>query len=191
MKDLSILLGCCSRPSASPLGARLCLLVLALAPRVGAQNTDWQVETGRAGKVVIGMTVDSLRTVFGRENIRLVDLDLEGQFTPALQIFVPSQPGKPIASAEIRELCGFRISRITAMSPLFRTADGLGPGSTVAEIRRKYPTASLNREEGASLIVSKLHMSFVPADGTFADSARIESVFLSGPWPDSLSKCGQ
>lgn len=168
-------------------------IVLSLAlcgAGVRAQTIDWQVTTGRAGKIAIGMTVDSLYTVFGRENTRLVDLALEGQFTPALQVFVPSQPGKPIAVAEIREVCGFRVWRITATSPLLRTVDGLGAGSTVGEIRKKHPTASLNREEGSSLILSQMHMAFVPADGTFADSSRIESVFLSGPWPDSLSKCG-
>src|SRR4051812_26803644 len=85
---------------------------------VRGQSVEWQLAPARAGKIAIGMTVDSLYAVYGRENTHLTDLYNEGMFTPALQLFVPSQPGAPVAIAQLREFCGFRVSSISAVSPL-------------------------------------------------------------------------
>jgi hypothetical protein len=165
----------------------LCLILA--GSTLPGQAPEWQLAPARAGKVVIGMTVDSLIALFGRENTRLVDLGNEGMFTPAIQIFLPSESGAPIAVARINEICDFRVTGVSAVSPRWRTIDGLGVGSTVADVRKRYPAARMSHEEGSSLIVEKLQMSFVPTDGTFTDSTRIESVWLYNALPDSIRKC--
>jgi len=154
-----------------------------------AQSAEWQLTPTRAGKIILGMTIDSLHDAVGRENVRLVDLMLEGQFSPALQVYQPFQPGSPLAIAEIVGTCGFRVSRISAVSPLLRTADGLGVGSTIGEVRKRYPAARIGRGEGSVLIVEPLQMSFSTVNDTFADSSRVVSVLLWSPLPESTRKC--
>src|SRR5262245_1967308 len=118
------------------------------AGRGSAQSAEWLLTPSRAGNIVVGMTVDALYSAYGRENLRLVALVSEGEFTPAVQVFVPSEPGAPIAVANFNQVCGqFRITGISIVSPRLRTRDGLGVGSTVGEVRRRQPTAKLNREE--------------------------------------------
>lgn len=171
-----------------PLAIALCLAIG--AGRRSAQSGEWLLTPSRAGKIVVGMTVDALYSAYGRENVTLVALFPEGMFTPAVQVFVPSEPGAPIAIANINQVCGqFRVTGISIVSPRLRTRDGLGVGSTVAEVRRRQPTAKLNREEGPSLIVEKLQMTFAIADATFADSTRVLRVWAWAPLPDSVTRC--
>ncbi len=49
-------------------------------------SPEYLLTTGRAGKVELGTTVDEMYKLFGRENVRLVDLFKEGLFSPALQV---------------------------------------------------------------------------------------------------------
>jgi hypothetical protein len=155
-----------------------------------AQASEWLLSSSRAGKITLGMTVDDLYNAYGRENLKLVDLFGEGMFTPALQVYIPSEPGAPIAVAIINQVCGyFRVSGFMALSPLFKTAEGVGVGSTVPEVRKRYPTASMNREHRPSLIVQKIQMSFATTDGTFSDSTRVSIAWTAAPLPDSIRQC--
>lgn len=160
------------------------------AARGSAQTSEWRLAPSQAGRIYLGMTVDSLYAAYGRENVKLVDRFAEGGFTPAVQVFSASASQALIAVADIGPLCGsYRLTAISVLSPEFRTEDGLGVWSTVGEVRRKQPAAKLNREEGPSLIVEKLRMTFATSDDTFADSTRILSVWLWGSLPDSPRRC--
>jgi hypothetical protein len=171
-----------------PALATICVL---LGSRSGsAQSSEWLLSASRADRIVLGMTVDQLYAAYGRDNVKLVDLYGEGMFTPALQVFKPSDRGAPFAVALINQICGnFRVTGFTAYSPMLRTVDGLGVGSTVAEVRKRFPSAELNREEGPSLILEKVQMTFAIANGSFADSTRVVHVWTAAPLPDSISQC--
>src|SRR5215216_5222345 len=103
-----------------------------------AQNARFLLLPGRAGSLSIGAPVDSLlRTAF---RTRLVDLSLEGHFSPAIEIDLPDGSASPALVARISQLpCwDFRVSGISVYDPRFRTSEGLGVGSTVGELRRAY-----------------------------------------------------
>jgi hypothetical protein len=66
---------------------RRLLSLLILVPVVAAaQSPDFTLSTGRAGLFEIGAAVDDVYQVVDRRRVRLVDLFLEGLFTPALEI---------------------------------------------------------------------------------------------------------
>ena len=172
--------------------AVIAVSLMACPNRALAQPAERLLTPTSAGNIVVGMSVDELYAAYGRENVKLVDLFGEGTFTPAVQVFLPAQRAMPLASAHVDKVCGeFRITGISTENALLRTVDGLGVGSTVSEVRRLYPNAKLSREERPSLIVDKLQMTFAPAAGSFADSARIVSVWSWAALPDSLTRCRQ
>ena len=115
-----------------------------------AQSNERQLAPSSVGKVHLGMTVDSLYEAYGRENVRLIDRGGEGGFNPAVQVFHPSEPQELIGVADVGLFCGaYRLTGISVASPQFRTSDGLGVWSTVGEVKRKQPTAKMNRDASA------------------------------------------
>ena len=168
----------------------IALIALVVPSASFGQANDWLLTPSRAGKVIIGMTVEELYTAYGRSNVRLVDLYGEGMFYPALQVYAEFEQGAPILVARIGDICHRqRVIGIDIHSVRFRTADGLGVGATVGEVRKLYPSARLNREAGPSLIVESLHMTFAVADGTFADSVRVVKIWTWRQPSDSVRRC--
>lgn len=156
-----------------------------------AQSDDWLVTQTRAGKIRLGMRVDDLYNAYGKENVRLVDLYAEGIFTPAMQVFETPASDDPIAEAQIQQICGqFRVITIHVLGPPFRTREGLGVGSTVSEVRKRFPDAKVNREVMPSLLSDKAQMSFVTSDDKFTDSTRIIRMWAwNATLPDSITRC--
>ena len=168
----------------------LILLSLGVTTQLVAQSADRVLTGGRAGKIAVGMTVEAVYAEYGRENVALVDLFGEGHFAPALQVFLPSDRGTPIAVATIGPSCGRHVVLgVSVASSYLRTRDGLGVGSTVREVRQRYRDARVNREEHPSLIVSEAQLTFATSDDRFADSTRIVRVWTTSALPDSARRC--
>src|SRR3989442_7592263 len=62
------------------------LALLSVGRPAAAQSTSFLLAPGRAGALEIGLPVDSVLRVFRRDRVRLVDLQLEGHFTPAIEV---------------------------------------------------------------------------------------------------------
>lgn len=149
-----------------------------------AQPTDFLLAPGRAGRVEIGMPVDDVRREFGEGNVRLVDLRKEGRFTPALEVRLPSRPEIAALLVDVREwpCAEFAVWGVNVKDPRFRTREGLGVGSTLAELRRAYEI-KITEEEGHAAIVTALRMTFSMTTGNPLDQQRVLSVWL---WPDPI-----
>ncbi|TES89915.1 MAG: hypothetical protein E3J87_11095 [Candidatus Cloacimonadota bacterium] len=121
----------------------------------------------KAGYVEIGMSIDALYTKYGRESTKLVDLYLEGMFSPAIEIFLNTEKDKPSLVAEIGlspsgSSKAFIVSRITVYDDSFRTEKGMGVGSTLGDLRKHHQINWIELGEGGLIARSdELMMSFV------------------------------
>jgi hypothetical protein len=158
------------------------LVVFACVIGLQAQP-DYVLEKGRAGRAKVGMSVDELYQAYGWENTKLVDLFGEGMFQPVIEIYLG---GVKSLVAEVEARKGFTVWRIAVHDKRFRTVDGIGIGSTLGELKQRYPVKMLGGEGAVPVAwVESLGLSFFlggrqsfiePAKAP--DDARITSVLV-------------
>jgi hypothetical protein len=156
-----------------------------------AADNDFLLTPGKAGPIEIGMDVDALYMRIGRDRTKLVDKFLEGYFTPVLEIYLDgSENNKPPMEALLS--WGYTVDSIVVNDPRFKTAEDIGIGSSLGEIRKQYDVDSIGFGEGPlCAIVKQIGMTFAldffkvpPAwDRTrdprlIPDSAKVTLVFL-------------
>ena len=145
----------------------LCLLLL-VPILVGAEKrdnkNDFLLSKHKVGRLEVGTTVDGLYTKYDRKITKLIDLNLEGMFSPALEIYLngSEKRHKPSLVAEILWRQGdWVIYRINVYDKRFKTDKGIGVGSTLGDIRKSYEVDWIRFGEGTLYArVAELRMSF-------------------------------
>jgi hypothetical protein len=156
-----------------------------------AAKPDVLLSAGKAGPVEVGMRVDDLYKAVGRHRVRLVDLFREGTFDPALEIRLSGDTTPPSIVAPFSEWPCFvpAVRGIFVHDARFRTAEGIGVGSTLGQLRRRYEV-KLSDEEGPHAWVESLRMNFRLENGSRSDAVRIQSIWIPGdPAAIRKSRC--
>src|SRR5436190_1408769 len=124
-------------------------LIVGLSTALAAQG-NYTLARGQVGPIRVGAIVDAVYAAFGREHIKEVDLRLEGMPSPALEIRLgDSSAQQPSLVAERFPPMPDRIWRVRVFDARFRTADGLGIGSTFGDVRARHPIQGrLGADEG-------------------------------------------
>ena len=162
-------------------------LALLQAPNVPV-DPAFRLQPGRAGAIEVGMAIDRVYEIVPRQKTELVDLFAEGMFEPAVVVHVDGSPvARPIV-ARIREsFCDdYTIDAITVYDPRYRTSEGIGVGSSLREVKRRYDV-TISEEEGAQALAPRLSMAF-SLDGT-DDSATVRSVWMTLPAAELRRRC--
>jgi hypothetical protein len=135
-------------------------LLVALQPTAQLER-NLVVERGRAGPVAIGAIAESVYGEF-RDRAKLIDLQLEGHLSPALELKLFDAQLLASIIAEIGPTSnGLVVTRIHVLDPSLRTKAGIGVGSTYAELRSAYRVDSVGSGEGSFFArVEELAISF-------------------------------
>jgi TonB family protein len=105
-----------------------------------ARREPFLLAPGRAGLLQLGMPVDALYRRIPRPQTRLVDVQQEGNFTPAIEIRLEPGAQQPAMRAWFRGMgTQWIVWMLEVDDARFRTSDGLGVGSTLADIHAIAP----------------------------------------------------
>lgn len=111
----------------------------------------------KAGELAINMTANEVYDLVGKENTTLIDLYLEGMYSPALVL----TDNKRTGSSLVLEIVCDKVWRINVHDPLYKTKEGIGVGSTFGDLKKKYAVTSIEVGEGnVFAYVETLDMSF-------------------------------
>lgn len=111
----------------------------------------------KAGDVTIGMTPDEVYGLVGKENAALVDLYLEGTYSPALVLY----DSKKRSQSLVIEIVCEKVWRINVYDQEYKTKMGVGVGSTFGELKKRHKVNSIELGEGnVFAYVEDLDMSF-------------------------------
>jgi hypothetical protein len=167
--------------AAALIGVCLSAALAAQTARTAAPPGATLLSMGKAGPIEVGMRVDDLYRAVGRNRVRLVDLFREGMFDPALEIRWSGASGPPSIVAPFREwpCLVASVQGIFVHDAKFRTAEGIGVGSTLGQLRHNFEVR-LSNEAGPHAWVERIRMNFRLESDSGSDAVRIQSIWIPG-----------
>jgi hypothetical protein len=109
-----------------------------------------RIAPGQVGPIKIGMPVARLRQVLPAGQVREVAITREGQGNKAYQI--GGEEGGVLVEEKCAPAC--QVWRVQVKDPAYRTAENLGIGSTLGEVKKHYPISYLGAGETEIVAVS-------------------------------------
>jgi hypothetical protein len=138
------------------------------------------LDTARAGLFEIGIGKDEIpeiASVYGDVTIEEIDLNLEGMYTPAVEITFPGE-SSPGLVLEIWPDVPGNVYRIKVLSGRFKTEHGTGVSSTVAEFWEFYSFGDVYCGESGNpvMFIDQLGASVVITPGDWWVMGEVQGV---------------
>lgn len=149
--------------------AKAFLISLSLTLFLGSSSyadTNFTIKNDSILGVKVGDSIGSVYGKFSKDEIRLEDLRqyAEGQFCPGLEIYLDDTE-KPALEIMLGWDDGWIIDDIYVNDNRFKTAKGIGPGSTASELGKIYKVTYADFYEGG------LYIKVEEFDGLFVSWA--------------------
>ena len=118
-------------------------------------STQYLIINGQVGNFKIGSTPDELYSIFEFEQIELVDLFIEGFYSPAMQVIENDM------LSLVAEIDCNKVYRIRIYNELYHTSKNVRVGSSYKELRSQYTISEILVGEGSVYAhIDELNMSF-------------------------------
>jgi hypothetical protein len=162
------------------------------------RDAQFLLDAGLAGDIEVGMSVDQIAARVGQEWLTLRATFPEGRFQPVLEVASPWVDNGPALSARVTASnCyhGFFVGPIWVFDRRFKTAEGVGIGSTLGDLRRGYGVdalkLSVGGEEGSppSARLDRIGLIFSLDRASFEDASAIVSVGVMPQARSSIRPC--
>ncbi|CAA9237760.1 MAG: hypothetical protein AVDCRST_MAG95-1295 [uncultured Adhaeribacter sp.] len=110
-------------------------------------SAEWRIGKSRVGPIRVGMAVNTLLKTIPAEILKEVPITREGRGNRAYEIRRQAAADQP--SLLVEETCEpiCKVWRIHVQDPAFKTKEGLGVGSTLAEVKKHYKISYLGAGE--------------------------------------------
>ena len=152
-------------------------LLLATSPVLGETKIDstFLLSKDGAGAVLLGTSITTtkfkyLKKLFTRPYAEMTELGDEGFFAPGFKLYLDRNQDRDKPSLVVAIKCAvdlecssdYIVEYIIVYDKRFKTAQGVGVGSTIDELRDKYSTGALNAlgHRGLHVPVPDLNMHF-------------------------------
>jgi hypothetical protein len=123
-------------------------------PEAANTSTDWLITKSQVGPIRVGMAVNTMRKTVPAEILKEVPITREGRGYRAYEIRSNASAAQP--SLLVEETCEpiCKVWRIHVQDTAFKTKEGLGVGSTLAEVKKYYNISYLGGGETEIVAVS-------------------------------------
>ncbi len=133
---------------------------IAFSGGVAQAADDFLLARNRVGKVILGMSESAIYRVYPRRITKKVDLQLGGDSTHAVQVFLTKDRENPSLVIRLDGPLG-RVYGVEVMDSRFRTVKGVGVGSSFGELRKTEGQLVIVSGEGSTGASAKdLNMTF-------------------------------
>src|SRR3990167_1458366 len=124
--------------------------------------TDLDISNGRLGSIKVGESISSIYKVFNKDMTRKTDLLLEGDPSPAIEVFLSKKEKNERSPALVfEEHPEGKIWRINVLTNKFKTKDGLGIGSRLGDLKKFYKGKIVTGEGNIVFVSSSTAQSFL------------------------------
>lgn len=123
-----------------------------------APENEFLISGDKAGFVELWMTANEVREKYGANSTKIVDFQLEGMPSPAINVYLIN--GDTNTASLTCELRGENVDRIWVNDARFKTEKGIGIGSTLGMLRKEYTVNWISGEGALIARVEALGISF-------------------------------
>ena len=155
------------------------------APETATDPAAFVLEKGRAGSISIGMPIEQVRQqVTDGTEVKDTLLMQEGQQSTAYLLHTGDRDKGLLIEQQCEPDC--QVWRISVLSPDYKTAEGIGVGSSYGEVKAAYPITTVAVEEDNFVAVSdSAGMSFMLDDTKLPQDGKELGRYDPGNIPDN------